>query len=66
MSDKPVTDSEKLLALVRLVEEVRDSQRLYFKTKGGLDECKKREKALDDWVKRFREENSPQRKLFGG
>lgn len=59
-------DSAILLQqLVRLVVETRAAQVLYFRTKGGLEDCKKRERALDDWVKRFYEENSPQGKLFG-
>lgn len=60
-----ISDSDKLQQLISLVARVRDAQRLYFRTGGGLGDAKQLEKQLDHWL--LVEKNAgrdDQRKLF--
>ena len=47
-----------------MVEQMRAAQIAYFKTKGGLDDCKKIERAVDKWLKEWSSQPEPQAKLF--
>jgi hypothetical protein len=57
------SDADTLRQLVDLVTKLRAAQRAYFKTHGGLDECRKIERAVDRWLAQFEPGN--QRRLFG-
>jgi len=41
---------DELEQLANLAGKVRAAQTAYFKTHGGLDECKKLERAIDRWL----------------
>lgn len=60
----PTTSSTPLDSFVNLVAEMRKAQNIYFRTRGGLDDCKKIERAVDRYVTEYREKNQPQAKLF--
>ena len=42
--------NDELRQLANLVTKLRAAQVAYFKTHGGLDECKKLERAVDHWL----------------
>lgn len=56
--------TEQLDKFKRLVTQMRQAQRNYFRTHGGLDECKKIERAVDKAIDDLNNKNSLQRKLF--
>jgi len=58
------SDADTLRQLVNLVTKLRAAQRAYFKTHGGLDECRKIERAVDCWLADH--ETTDQRQLFEG
>ena len=57
-----MSERDRLEQLVALVTKLRAAQRAYFQTHGGLDECKKIERAVDRWL--ADNQLSDQRRLF--
>jgi hypothetical protein len=49
---------------LNMVEKMRAAQNAYFRTRGGLDECRKIERAVDQRIKDLRERMAGQGKLF--
>lgn len=57
-------DGEDYDRFISMVRQMRESQITYFKTRGGLDDCKKIERAVDGWLKEYADARSQQSKLF--
>jgi len=57
-----MSERDRLEQLVALVTKLRAAQRAYFRTHGGLEECKKIERAVDRWLADYAP--SDQRELF--
>jgi hypothetical protein len=59
--------TDEFAQFIRMVEQMREAQLAYFRTKGGLGECKQIERAVDRWLADYRERESGrgQSRLFG-
>jgi membrane glycosyltransferase len=55
----------ELDAFVKVVAEMREAQNIYFRTRGGLDEARKIERAVDKYIADYVQRNGPQRQMFG-
>ena len=59
-----MTTDDRLKQLTDVVKKMRAAQKIYFRTRGGIDDCKKLESAVDRLLEQYDFERHATRPLF--